>query len=91
MLCVRDGTRVAGMARVMVEGRSCRVVAFLRQFCSDFLGGGRGTGFLSWLKVKKVAGWNFAGISGRWHGERRHHLCNGRGVVTAPAWLLAPD
>jgi hypothetical protein len=51
----------------------------------------RGTGFLSRLKVKKVAGWNFAGIRGRWHGSRRHHLCNGRGAVAAPAWLAAPD
>ena len=77
------------MARVMVEGRSCRVVAFLRQFCSDL--GGRGTGFLSRLKVKKVAGWNFAAMHRRWHGERRHHLCNGVGGVAAPAWLIAPD
>ena len=24
-------------------------------------------------------------------GGRRHHLCNGRGAVAAPAWLVAPD
>ncbi len=41
--------------------------------------------------MKKVAGWNFAAMHRRRHGERRHHLCNGVGGVAAPAWLIAPD
>ena len=53
MLCVRDGTRVAGMARVMAEGWSCGEVAFLRHFCSDL---GARHGLFELAKSEKSAG-----------------------------------
>ena len=45
------------MAGVMAEGRSCRVVAFLRQFYSVLRG--RGTGFFELAKSEKSGGVEF--------------------------------
>ena len=70
MLCVRDGTRVAGHGSCNDRGAvvSCGGISapVLLRF------GGRGTGFLSRLKVKKVAGWNFAAMHRRRHVACRH-------------------
>ena len=85
---MRDGSQLAGHGSCDDRGAAVSCGGLSGPFWVRF--GGRGTGFLSWPKVKKVAGWNFAAMHRRRHRERRHHLCNGVGGVAAPAWLIAP-
>ena len=49
-------------------------------------------GFFEWAKSEKSGEVKILPLcTAGGTGGRRHHPCNGRGVVAAPAWLLAPD
>ena len=76
---MRDDTRVAGHGSCNGRGAVVSCGGISAPFWVRFRV--RGTGFLSRLKVKKVAGWNFAAMHSRWHGD------DGITCVMDWAWL----